>query len=449
MISEATEVLLYYTFKHFSSVNERNDKIQMGTVTAIIVLILLSGFFSAAETAFTGANRIRLKNMAEEGSKSAEIALKVIDKYDKCLTTILVGNNIVNIATSSLATILCVSLFSERGPVIATAATTVIVLIFGEITPKTIAKGNAEKVALVFGRILWGLMIILTPISAVFLLIQKGASKLFNRSSDVSVTEQELMHIIDEIEDEGVLEEQESTLVRNALEFDETTAEQIMQPRVNVVGVELYDSIEAAEELFRSEAYTRLPVYEKSLDHIIGVISYRDFSQKLLAGEDFRIRDITTDIMYIPSLMHISELLKKMQREKEHIAVVVDQYGGTAGIVTLEDVLEELVGEIWDENDIVSTPVRFLNEKTFRVSGEVSKMDFNRYFESQEMDYEIDGDFNTVGGWVLELFGRIPEAGDTVETEDFIITVESLSERRIGSLKFVIKEKSEEAGKQA
>ena len=257
------------------------------------------------------------------------------------------------------------------------------------------------------------------------------------------------MHIIDEIEDEGVLEEQESTLVRNALEFDETTAEQIMQPRVNVVGVELYDSIEAAEELFRSEAYTRLPVYEKSLDHIIGVISYRDFSQKLLAGEDFRIRDITTDIMYIPSLMHISELLKKMQREKEHIAVVVDQYGGTAGIVTLEDVLEELVGEIWDENDIVSTPVRFLNEKTFRVSGEVSKMDFNRYFESQEMDYEIDGDFNTVGGWVLELFGRIPEAGDTVETEDFIITVESLSERRIGSLKFVIKEKSEESGKQA
>lgn len=421
----------------------------MGTVIAIVILIFLSGFFSAAETAFTGANRIRLKNMAEEGSKGAEMALKVIDKYDKCLTTILVGNNIVNIATSSLATIFCVSLFAERGPVIATAATTVIVLIFGEITPKTIAKGNAEKAALFFGRILWVLMIILTPISAIFLLIQKGASKLFNRNSDVSVTEQELMHIIDEIEDEGVLEEQESTLVRNALEFDETTAEQIMQPRVNVVGVELYDDIKTANELFRSEAYTRLPVYEKSLDHIVGVISYRDFSQKMLAGEDFTIRDIITDIMYIPSLMHISELLKKMQREKEHIAVVVDQYGGTAGIVTLEDVLEELVGEIWDENDIVSTPVRFLNEKTFRVSGEVSKMDFNRYFESQEMDYEIDGDFNTVGGWVLELFGRIPEAGDTVETEDFIITVESLNERRIGSLKFVIKEKSEESGKQA
>ena len=414
------------------------------TVIIIVILVMLSAFFSAAETAFTSANKIRLKYMNEEGSKGAGCALKVIEKYDKCLTTILVGNNIVNIGTSSLATMLCVELFKDRGPLIATAATTIIVLIFGEITPKTIAKGNAEVMSIFFSRILWGLMFIMTPVSAVFLLIQKGATKLFNKKSEVSVTEQELMHIIDEIEDEGVLEEQESTLVRNALEFDETTAEQIMQPRVNVVGVDIYDSNEKIMELFRSEAYTRLPVYEKSLDHIVGMISYRDFTQKMMENPDFRLSEIISDIMYIPSLMHISELLKRMQKEKEHIAVVVDQYGGTAGIVTMEDVLEELVGEIWDENDEVSLPVKFLSDDTFIVNGEVSKVDFNRYFESRDMDYEINGDFNTVGGWVFELFGRIPSPGDKIETADFDITVQSLEERRIGDLKFVIKPKPEE-----
>ncbi|MBD5105128.1 MAG: HlyC/CorC family transporter [Ruminococcaceae bacterium] len=411
----------------------------METVIILVILVLLSAFFSAAETAFTGVNRIRLKNMHEEGSKGAGYALKVIEKYDKCLTTILIGNNIVNIGTSSLATLLCVQLFADRGPVIATAATTVIVLIFGEITPKTIAKGNAEMMSIFFSRILWGLMFILTPVSAVFLLIQKAATRLFNKKSEVSVTEQELMHIIDEIEDEGVLEAQESTLVRNALEFDETTAEQIMQPRVNVTGIDIYDSNEKIMELFKSEAYTRLPVYEKSLDHIVGVISYRDFTQKMMEDPNFNLSEIISDIMYIPSLMHISELLKRMQKEKEHIAVVVDQYGGTAGIVTMEDVLEELVGEIWDENDEVSTPVKFVSESTFIVSGEVSKVDFNRYFESQEADYEINGDFNTVGGWVLELFGRIPSPGDKIETDEFTITVQTLNERRIGDLKFVIK----------
>ena len=212
-----------------------------------------------------------------------------------------------------------------------------------------------------------------------------------------------------------------------------------MQPRVNVVGVDLYDSNEEIMELFKSEAYTRLPVYEKSLDHIVGVISYRDFTQKMMEDPHFSLSEIISDIMYIPSLMHISELLKRMQKEKEHIAVVVDQYGGTAGIVTMEDVLEELVGEIWDENDEVFMPVRFLSDNTFIVSGEVSKVDFNRYFESRDMDYEINGDFNTVGGWVFELFGRIPSPGDKIETDEFDITVQDLNERRIGNLKFVIK----------
>ncbi|MDE7280447.1 MAG: hemolysin family protein [Ruminiclostridium sp.] len=411
----------------------------METVILLVVLVLLSAFFSATETAFTGANRIRLKNMAEEGSRGAAVAIRIMEKYDKCLTTILVGNNIVNIATSSLATILCVKLYGDRGPVIATAAATVIVLIFGEITPKTIAKGNAESFCIALGRIVWLLMIVLTPISAIFLLIQKGASKLFNKKSEVSVTEQELMHIIDEIEDQGVLEEQESDLVRNALEFDETTAEQIMQPRVNVVGIDMYADTKQIMEIFTAEAYTRLPVYEKSLDHIVGMVSYRDFIQKMLEEKDFALTEIISDIMYIPSLMRISDVLKKMQKEKEHIAVVVDQYGGTAGIVTLEDILEELVGEIWDENDEVSTPIKFVNKTVFKVSGDVQKIDYNRFFEDYDESLEINGDFNTVGGWVLELFGKIPEPGDRVETDRLRITVETMKKRRIGMMKVEIK----------
>ncbi len=419
----------------------------MQTVILLVILVSLSAFFSASETAFTSANRIRLKNLAEEGSKAAAIAVKITERYDKCLTTILVGNNIVNIATSSLATILCVELFKENGPLIATAATTVIVLIFGEITPKTIAKSHAEGLCIAISRIMWFLMLIMTPISAIFLLIQKASSKLFKKKEEVSVTEQELMHIIDEIEDQGVLEEQEGALVRNALEFDETTAEEIMQPRVKVVGIELYDSPKKVLELFKSEQYTRLPVYEKSLDHIVGVVSYRDFTQKAMEGGDLNLNDIISPIMYIPSLMRISEVLKKMQREKEHIAVVVDQYGGTAGILTMEDVLEELVGEIWDEHDEVSVRVKQLSDDIYRVSGELSKVDFNRYFEDNEKDFEIEGDFNTVGGWVLELFGKFPEAGEKAETDDVKITVESLNARRIGVVKLELKSKEGEGEK--
>lgn len=417
----------------------------MATIIVICVLVMLSAYFSASETAFTSVNRIRLKKMAEDGSKSAKMALRIINKYDKCLTTILVGNNIVNILTSSLATVFCVEQISkDNGAAISTVAVTLIVLIVGEITPKTIAKNHAEGICLATGRILWVLMIVMTPVSALFLLIQKGAGKLFrNKNGTVSVTEQELMHIIDEIEGEGVLEQQESNLVRSALEFDETTAEEILTPRVSIIGIEVNEDISAAEKLFVEEEFTRLPVYDKSIDHIIGVISYKDFLKKMLEKEDFIVRDIMMETMYIPGLMKISEVLKKMQKEKLHLAVVVDQYGGTEGIVTLEDILEELVGEIWDENDEIKAPVRFVSEDTFELSGELSKMDFNRYFELNDMKYEIDGDFNTVGGWVLELFGRFPSPGDVITAEQFEVTVKTVDERRVGLLSFRILKPSE------
>ncbi len=418
----------------------------MLTGVIIFVLVILSAFFSAAETAFTSANRIRLKGMAEDGSKKAEKALAVMEQYDKALTTILVGNNIVNISTSSLATILAVSFFGEaNGPWIATVIVTLVVLIFGEILPKTIAKSNAETFALAISNILSLLMFVLTPVSAFFLLLQKGANKIFNRNkSEVSVTEQELIHIIDEIEDEGVLEEQESNLVKNALEFDERMVEEILTPRVKIVAVDINEDIENVKKLFLEEGYSRIPVYEKTVDHIIGIINYKDFLQNIMTGKDFQIKDLVLEAIYVPSLMRISEVLKKMQKEKMHLAVVIDQYGGTHGIVTLEDILEELVGEIWDESDVVTFNAKFINENQFEVNGDLLLVDFNRFFESRGMNFEIDSDCNTVGGWVIELFGKLPDENDTVKTDCFEITVMSLNERRIDKLRFTILKPPEE-----
>lgn len=406
------------------------------TIVILVLLVVLSAFFSAAETAFTSANKIRLKSRAENGSKKAENALEIIERYDKTLTTILIGNNIVNILTSSLATVLFIKLLGTHGTLVSTVAVTVVVLVFGEILPKTLAKMHAENFACAVSGIMKFLMIVFTPLSAVFILLQKGVSRLFGgKGGEVSMTEQELMQIIDEIEDEGVLEEQESDLVRSALEFDETLVSAIITPRVNVAAAEINTGVEEMKELFLREGYSRIPVYEKSVDHIVGIVKHKDFFEKLVSGESFYVRDLVQETMFVPGLMKIPDVLRKMQRSKTHLAVVVDQYGGTDGIVTIEDIMEELVGEIWDETDEVKAPVRFISENVFETSGEVAQNDFNRYFEGR---FEINSDSNTVGGWIYELFGRIPQEGETIETENFRITVVSLDELRVGKLRFEI-----------
>ncbi|MBQ8903670.1 MAG: HlyC/CorC family transporter [Oscillospiraceae bacterium] len=413
----------------------------IGTLIIIFFLICFSAFFSASETAYTSANKIRLRSKAENGKKSAERALKIIEKYDKTLTTILIGNNIVNILTSSLATVLFIDLLedADKGSVASTVAVTIVVLIFGEIIPKTIAKSNAETFACAISGIMFFLMTVLTPLSAFFILLQKGANKLFSsKNKEVSMTEQELISIIDEIEDEGVLEEQEGSLVKSALVFDETIVSEVITPRVNVVAIEINAGEEKVKELFLKEQYSRLPVYEKTVDHIVGVITQHDFFEKIVRGESFTIRDIMQDTLHIPNLMKISDVLKQMQKNKLHLAVVVDQYGSTEGIVTLEDIIEELVGEIWDESDEITAPVKFISETVFETSGEVSQNDFNRFFEARAMDFRIDTDSNTVGGWLFELFGRIPEENDSIKTDDFIITVKSLQDFRVGTVQFEI-----------
>jgi CBS domain containing-hemolysin-like protein len=375
----------------------------------------------------------------------------VLDKYDKALSTLLIGNNVVNIAIAAIATVMIIDLLPQEiaevyGVIITTFSVTFVILIFCDILPKTIARIKAESYCLTFGGLLKFLVIIFTPFSAVFLFFQTRLTKALTKGSEkaVSVTEQELIHFIEEIEDEGVLEEQESNLVQSALNFDETTAGQILTPRVNIVAVSLNEDINKVRDVFLTEGYSRIPVYEKTIDHACGTLYNKDFMRCLISGKDFSIRDIMREMLFVPALTKISEVLKLMQREKLHLAVVVDQYGGTEGLVTLEDILEELVGEIWDEGDEVSSPIIFTADNIFEVSGELSINDFNRYFKKREMSFEIISESNTVGGWVFELFGRIPEERDMVIAEVFKITVLALEERRIKKLRFEIMDTAEE-----
>lgn len=415
-------------------------------IALIIILIALSAFFSASETAFSSVNRIRLKGMAENGSKGAERSLKILKKYDKALTTILIGNNIVNIATSSISTILCIAIVGEAyGSLVATIAVTLIVLIFGEIIPKGLSKDHAESVCIGVSAVISFLMLIFTPFSSFFLLMKRGISRLFAKKENVSVTEEELMAIIDEIKDEGVLEQQESDLVRSALQFDEITVDEIITPRVRVVAVDVNDSAEDVRVKFLSEQYSRMPVFEKNLDNIVGIINEKDFITAYAEkGGDLSVRELVQDTIYVPSMQKISEVLRLMQKKKCHMSVVLDQHGGTLGIVTMEDLLEELVGEIWDESDEVKSPITMRSEREFEIYGETSLNSLRRYLDSRDIKFSIDSESHTVAGWVLELFGSIPKSGDVIEEEDFAVTVCDAAELRVNKIRLKFKEKTSE-----
>ena len=422
-------------------------------IALIVILIAFSAFFSASETALSSANKIRLRSMADNGSKGAERALKVIKKYDKTITTILIGNNIVNIATSSIATLLTIAIMNKinagsgdiYGSLVSTIIVTVVVLIFGEVLPKSIAKDNAESFSIFVSAPISFLMVIFTPFSALFILLKQAVAKLLRTKDSVSYTEEELKAIIEESEDEGVLETQESNLVRSALEFDEITVDEIITPRVSIVAVDITDDIDTVRKKFLSEEYSRMPVYEKTLDNIIGIITEKDFFKAYEKyGSDFTIRSILQEIIYLPHMLKISEVLRTMQKDKCHISVVLDQHGGTLGIVTLEDILEELVGEIWDESDEVKSPVTLVTENVFDIYGDVSLNSLRRYFDSHDIDIEIVSEAHTVAGWVLEIFGSIPKNGDSHETDEYTVTILEAANLRVSKVRFEIKKNNEE-----
>ncbi len=406
----------------------------------IVILIVCSAFFSATETALNSANKIRLKNMADNGSHSAQRTLNILAKYDKALTTILIGNNIVNIACSSIATILAINLVGEKyGSLVSTIATTVIVLIFGEVMPKSIAKDFAEPMAMIASGIISFLMVIFTPFSAFFILLKKGLSKIFHRKESVSMTEEELKVMIDEIEDEGVLETQESNLVRSALEFDEITVDEIITPRVRITAVEAGENIDDVRKKFLQEEYSRMPVYERTLDNIIGIITEKEFFKQYEKSSDFTIRSIMQETIYLPQMQKLSEVFRTMQKQKCHMSVVLDQHGGTLGIVTMEDILEELVGEIWDESDEVKSPVTVVGNNIFEVYGDVSLNSLRRFLEARDIPADIESEAHTVAGWVLGLFGSIPKSGDVISSGCFTVTVLDAAELRVNRVRIEIR----------
>ena len=397
------------------------------SILAMLICILLSAYFSATETAFSCLNKNRLKVMAEKGNKRAEIACDLAEKYDKLLSTILIGNNIVNIAASAIATLLFVELLqdSDLGATVSTAVTTVAVLIFGEITPKSIAKDHPESFALFATPLIRVLMVVLAPLNWLFSLWKKLVSKLFRSGEDVKMSQEELLLLLEEVEQEAGLDEEEGELLRNAVEFGDLEVKDILTHRVDLEAVSIDASKAEVAQAFTDSRFSRLPVYEESIDKIVGVIHQKDFYKGTGVIEG-RIKDIMTPPLFIYQTEKVDDLLRMLQQNKSHIAVVLDEYGGTLGIVTMEDILEELVGEIWDEHDEVEESFRMLEEDTYVVDGAVSLDDFCEQFE-----INCDSDSVSLGGWVMEQLNCIPEEGDSFQYENLLITVTKLEDHRV------------------
>ena len=386
------------------------DTHSMTAVIAIIVLVVLSAYFSATETAFTSLNRIKIKNMAQDGDKRAERVLKLSERYDSLLSSILIGNNIVNILLTAVATVLFINLYGSKGAMISTIVITIIVLIFGEISPKSLAKEAPERFSMFSAPIISVFIVILTPLNIIFTGWKKLLGRVFNVGENRGMTEDELITIVEEATAEGDIEEDQSELIQNAIEFNELEAGDVMTPRVNIMAIDLQMSKDEAADLFKKTGFSRMPVFEDDIDHVLGVLNHKDFHNYII-GTDKEISDFVKPVVFVAESMKIADLLKRMQSMKTHIAIVVDEYGGTEGLVTMEDIIEELVGEIYDEHDaIMSQEVTELQNGSYRVMGsaQVSKV-----FDFFDIDKELD--VNTVNGWVCMCLDKLPRKDDRFE----------------------------------
>ena len=400
----------------------------------MLVLIVLSGFFSATETAYSCANKIKLKTYVTQGKKNAKAVYKYADEdYDKLVTAILVGNNIVNLTASALGTILFAKLLAETNyadfsATISTAVLTVVVLTFGEITPKYLASVYPKKICFLFYPLMQLFYWILWPFSKLFGFYKAGLAKIFKLKKDDTVTDEELLSLVEEAEESGTLKEDESELVRSALEFDDLKVEDILVPRVNVYAVDVDWTMEEVCETFKKTGYSRMPVYKDTIDNVIGVVHERDFFVGYLNGEK-QIGHLVQDIAFTTEYTRISALLKQLQKQKIHMAAVSDEYGGLVGIVTLEDILEELVGEIWDEHDEEEVLFGEIAKGEYWVDGRCSLETFFELYELEQSDTEFDS--NTIGGWVTETYGGIPPIGETLQFADLEIKVVKTTKKKV------------------
>ena len=408
----------------------------MSTTVMLIVIavcVLLSMYFSAMETAFNALSRVRMKNKAEDGNKKASLVLKLLEKYDEMLSTILIGNNIVNIACTSLATLLFVRLLKDEdlGATVSTVVVTLVLLIFGEISPKSIAKENAEKFAMFAAPFLNILIWVLLPFNWIFKLWQKLLGMIFKSSEESGITEQELLTIVDEAEQGGNIDADESELIRSAIEFNELEVRDIFTPRIDIEAIQKSMTNEEVAHVFSESGYSRLPVYEDSIDNIIGIVYLKDFYNITFRGKK-SIEAIIKPVIYVPKSKKISDLRKELQEQQLHIAIVMDEFGCTVGLVTLEDILEELVGEIWDEHDEVVQEIKQTSENTWIVSG---KANVEKVFEDLDMDCEYEA--MTVSGWVMEVLEKIPAEGDSFERGGLQVRVLKMFRKRIEQVEIV------------
>jgi CBS domain containing-hemolysin-like protein len=402
----------------------------------------LSGYFSATETAFTTLNKVRVKTKADDGNKRAKLVLKLADNYDRLLTTILIGNNIVNILASSMATLLFINWCNGNeslASVLSTVATTVIVLIFGEITPKSLAKEFPETFAGFSAPIINALAVLLTPLNYLFSLWKKLLNHVFKNKEDTTITDDELISMVEEAEHEGGINAQESDLIKSAIEFNDLEVKDILVPRVDVVAIPDTATAEEVDALFMETRYSRLPVYKDTIDNIVGILHEKDFI-KQKDEEPFTLEKLVKPAVFVVSTTKISAVLQQLQKTKQHMAVVSGEFGDTVGIITMEDILEELVGEIWDEHDEVLSDITEIGENEYKVLGSVTVNDLCDYFDLDE----IESDSTTVGGWVIEMLGKVPSEGDELTYENLQITVTQTDSRRITELKIVVLPREEE-----
>ena len=411
---------------------------------ALVILVGFSAFFSASETAFSSLNQIRLKSRAEDGDSSAARVLAMAEQYDKLLSTILIGNNIVNIAAASIGTILFTQMLgAERGATVSTIVLTIIVLIFGEVTPKSLAKEMPEKVATAVSPFLVLLMALMTPLTWLFTQWKKLLGHFVHSGEADTITEGELMTMVSEAENDGELTDRESELIRSAIEFDDVEVEEILTPRVDVVAVEDDIPLEELAQTFAESGYSRLPVYHGTIDNIIGVVHEKDFYIARLKKAT-KIDDLVVPTLYTTASTQISQLLRTLREQHHHLAVVVDEYGGTEGIITLEDILEELVGEIWDEHDEVTEDFRKQSDGSWLVSGSASVDDL---YEELDLPEEEDIDSNTVNGLVQEKTCHLPKVGDRFTLGEYDGVVTRTAKRRVTEVRLTPAAPAEDAEK--
>lgn len=408
-------------------------------IVVMMILVLLSGYFSATETAFSSLNKIKIKALLDKDgkrNKKAELVLKLSEDYNTLISSILIGNNIVNISLASLATVFFMQLNPENGASISTAVITIIVLIFGEISPKSIAKDCPERFAMFSAPYINIFITVLTPINFLFTQWKKLLSLIFRIEDDNKISSEELIMMVEEVEQDGNLDEEDSEIIKNAIEFTECTVESILTHRVDLAAVSVGMSNEEIAELFTESQFSRILVYENSIDNIIGVIHMKDFYTGS-GMTDKAIRDIMTTPVFVQKSEKVNDLLKLLQKHKSHIAVVIDEFGGTLGIVTMEDILEELVGEIWDEHDEVIEFVKEINDKTSQVDCSMDLVDFCDHF-----DIVIDCESMSLGGWIMEQLGKVPEIDDRFEYSNLDIKILSTDYHRVQFIEVVKLENS-------